>query len=62
MLYKSHILITTGIPAIPNAPELINQSESEVYLNLSTHYSGVSDPMVDNFNFILHVCLVNWPG
>ena len=57
VLYVSLTVVSiAGIPAIPNAPELINQSNSEVYLNLSTDFSGVFDPVADNFTFILHVC------
>lgn len=45
-----------GIPATPNTPDLISQSDGEVNLRLSTNHSGVNNYTSDNFLFILHVC------
>ena len=44
-----------GIPATPDAPEVLFKSSGEVSLKLSTNQSGVNNPSMDNFHFILQV-------
>lgn len=56
ILYSTTSYIHVGIPSVPNVPYLISSSDNIASVELSTNYSGVHDPTVDDFTFILHVC------
>jgi hypothetical protein len=47
--------LTTGIPFVPEQPEINSCSNDRVNLTLSTNYSGVHNTTFDSFQFILHV-------